>query len=133
MAQITDWKQPKFAEGIIIENLGVKDNLKNETVALLKENELDVTPFPSSVSKYFPESSAIPEKEFSYREDLRKECIFTIDPLTAKDLDDAVSCKLLANGNFEVGVHISDVAFVLAENTELDEIVAKKGIYTEIT
>lgn len=62
-----------------------------------------------------------------YREDLRDECIFTIDPETAKDLDDAVSCKELPNGNLKVGVHISDVAFFLEEGSELDKTVSQRA------
>ena len=46
------------------------------------------------------------------REDWRPECVFTIDPDTAVDLDDAVSCKLLENGNYEVIFHYSEVLFV---------------------
>jgi hypothetical protein len=60
----------------------------------------------------------------------RDECIFTIDPLTARDLDDAVSCKQLDNGNFKIGVHISDVTYFLKEGTPLDKAVAKKATST---
>ncbi|KRT86031.1 hypothetical protein AMK59_1275, partial [Oryctes borbonicus] len=126
-AQITEWENPKYAKGTIIERIGVKGNLKNETTAILSAYQLDVSPFPSSLYKHLLESCAIPEAEFLYREDLRKECVFTIDPLTARDLDDAVSCKTLSNGNLEVGVHISDVGFYLQEETELDTMVSKKG------
>lgn len=47
--------------------------------------------------------------------------ICTIDPATARDLDDALSIKKLENGNYEVGVHIADVSYFVAENTILDE------------
>lgn len=57
----------------------------------------------------------------------RKECIFTIDPLTARDLDDAVSAKRLDNGNIEVGVHISDVTHFLQPNTLLNHTVSKRA------
>ncbi|GJQ73411.1 hypothetical protein Trydic_g13775 [Trypoxylus dichotomus] len=127
IAKIIEWDHPKYATGTIIERIGVKDNLKNETAALLMAHQLDVTPFPTSLCKSLPQSNVIPQVEFLHREDLRKECVFTIDPLTAKDLDDAVSCKTLPNGNLEVGVHISDVSFYLKEDTELDTIVSKKG------
>jgi hypothetical protein len=60
----------------------------------------------------------------------RDECIFTIDPLTARDLDDAVSCKQLDNGNFKIGVHISDVTYFLIEGTPLDKAVANKATST---
>lgn len=50
--------------------------------------------------------------------------IFTIDPATARDLDDALHVTPLPNGNFEVGVHIADVSYYIQPGTELD-IVAK--------
>jgi exoribonuclease R len=61
----------------------------------------------------------------------RKQCIFTIDPATARDLDDAVSFRKLDDGEgFEIGVHISDVAFFLTENTPLDEEVCQRATTT---
>lgn len=55
----------------------------------------------------------------------RQHCIFSIDPPTAKDLDDALSCVLLPNGNYEVGIHISDVSHFVKQGTPLDEIAEK--------
>lgn len=49
------------------------------------------------------------------------------DPLTARDLDDAVSCKFLPNGNVDVGVHIADVSYYLHEGTPLDALVSQKA------
>lgn len=49
----------------------------------------------------------IPDDEFKYRKDLRDLCIFTIDPATARDLDDALHIKQLNEDTFEVGVHIA--------------------------
>jgi protein SSD1 len=54
---------------------------------------------------------SIPEREFEVRKDLREERIFTIDPPTAKDLDDALSIKTNDDGSFNVGVHIADVSY----------------------
>lgn len=56
----------------------------------------------------------------------RKEVIFTIDPETAKDLDDAVSIKKLSEEVYEVGVHISDVTHFLKDGSPLDIEVAKR-------
>jgi DIS3-like exonuclease 2 len=52
--------------------------------------------------------------------DLRTYRIFTIDPPTAKDLDDALHVTDLGDGTFEIGVHIADVSFFLEEKTALD-------------
>uniref|UniRef100_G1RVK0 DIS3-like exonuclease 2 n=1 Tax=Nomascus leucogenys TaxID=61853 RepID=G1RVK0_NOMLE len=58
---------------------------------------------------------------------LGKDCIFTIDPSTARDLDDALSCKPLADGNFEVGVHIADVSYFVPEGSDLDKVAAERA------
>nr|CAH7755922.1 unnamed protein product [Callosobruchus chinensis] len=127
VAKILKWNVPMYAQGVITENLGEAGDLKVETTSILREFRLDTTPFSKEMTESLPLIKDIPEKELEYREDLRKECIFTIDPQTARDLDDAVSVKQLANGNFEVGVHISDASFFLEEGTELDQMVSKKA------
>eukprot|EP01035_Chromulina_nebulosa_P017433 gene17433-22985_t len=62
----------------------------------------------------------IPLDEINKRKDLRDYRIFTIDPPTAKDLDDAVHIQELADGTYSVGVHIADVSYFLEEDTALD-------------
>lgn len=52
---------------------------------------------------------------------MTKEIICTIDPATARDLDDALSVKLLENGNYLIGVHIADVGHFVDEKTILDK------------
>ena len=53
--------------------------------------------------------------------------MFTIDPETAMDLDDALHVKQLSNGNYEVGVHIADVTFFLPAGCALDHDAAKRA------
>lgn len=53
----------------------------------------------------------IPEEEIKKRRDLRSKRIFTIDPLTAKDLDDALSIERISENIYEIGVHIADVSY----------------------
>ena len=127
VVQITSWchDQPK---GKIIEIIGEKDQLKAENAAILIQHNLDPQPFTQEIIDRLPAVPfVIPDEEFKYREDLRKKCIFSIDPETARDLDDALSCEVLPSGNLEVGVHISDVSYFLKENSELDEIVKEKA------
>ena len=52
---------------------------------------------------------------------MRKDLTFTIDPKDAKDFDDALSFKVLENGNYEIGIHIADVSHYLQEGTVLDD------------
>lgn len=112
----------------ITEEVGVAGDIEAETKALLLKYELEVTPYPRELHRFFPATPFhIPKQEIQKREDLRSECIFTIDPATARDLDDAVSCKVLSNGNFQVGVHISDVSYFLMEGTPLDKAVSRRA------
>ena len=56
-------------------------------------------------------TSSIPDREYEIRADLRDERVFTIDPPTAQDLDDALSIKANDDGTYTVGVHIADVSY----------------------
>ncbi|XP_059053998.1 DIS3-like exonuclease 2 [Achroia grisella] len=128
LAKIIDWSDTRFAIGKIECNIGQSGNMKTETKAILAQTDLDVTPFGPEVRGLFPSQDyVIPEDEIRKREDCRALCLFSIDPFNCRDIDDAVSCKVLDNGNFEIGVHISDVAHFLTENTILDEKVADKA------
>lgn len=127
VVEITGWSvdQPK---GKIVEIIGVKGELKTENAAILLQHNLDPQPFAQQIIDQLPtEPFAIPESELAYREDLRKKCIFSIDPESARDLDDALSCEELPNGNLEIGVHISDVSYFMKEGSELDVIVKDKA------
>lgn len=55
--------------------------------------------------------ASIPERELEQREDLRSARVFTIDPPTAKDLDDALDISRQEDGTFRVRVHIADVSY----------------------
>ena len=58
--------------------------------------------------------------EIKNRVDFRNTPTFTIDPVDAKDYDDALSVKNLKNGNWEIGIHIADVSYYVKENSIID-------------
>ena len=61
------------------------------------------------------------------RRDFREECVFTIDPMTARDLDDALSVERREDGNFRVGVHIADVSYFIKEGSALDRVASMRA------
>ncbi|GEP98328.1 ribonuclease R [Chitinophaga cymbidii] len=77
------------------------------------------------------ELAAIKEKitaaEVKKRKDFRKILTFTIDPVDAKDFDDAISIRRLKSGLYEVGVHIADVSHYVLPATALDKEAEKRA------
>ncbi|XP_046821426.1 DIS3-like exonuclease 2 isoform X2 [Vespa crabro] len=128
LVNITAWKKPSYAVGKIEHMLGTAGDMEVELNAILLENDINIEPFNKELLKELPSAENIlTSMDINEREDWRNVCIFTIDPATAVDLDDAVSCTVLKNGNYEVGVHISDVTHYLKYSSPLDMEVAKRA------
>jgi len=78
--------------------------------------------FPEAVEQEAQQiDTAIPQAEIDRRLDLREKTTFTIDPVDAKDFDDAIHIERLPSGNYEVGVHIADVSHYVREASAMDE------------
>jgi ribonuclease R len=77
------------------------------------------------------EAARIPDvisiEEIKKRKDIRDVLTFTIDPVDARDFDDALSFRILKNGNYEIGVHIADVSHYLKADTVLDKAAYEKA------
>ncbi len=119
---ITDWGQKaKNPSGKIIKILGKAGEHHTEIHSILEEYSLPYE-FSAQVEE---EANAIcqkiDEKEVKKRRDMREVTTFTIDPMDAKDFDDALSVQRLENGNWEIGVHIADVSHYVKPHTKLDE------------
>ncbi|TEB35698.1 RNB-domain-containing protein [Coprinellus micaceus] len=114
--------------GTLVEELGPIGDIEVETSALLKDCNFPTEEFTENVQKCLPPIPlTIPEHELKTRKDLREERIFTIDPETAKDLDDALSVKVNEDGTYDIGVHIADVSFFVKPNTALDRDARKRA------
>ncbi|XP_040609052.1 DIS3-like exonuclease 2 isoform X1 [Mesocricetus auratus] len=130
ICRIIDWKEDcNFALGQLAKSLGQAGEIEPETEGILTEYGVDFSDFSSEVLECLPQSLpwTIPPDELGKRRDLRKDCIFTIDPSTARDLDDALSCRPLTDGTFEVGVHIADVSYFVPEGSSLDVVAAERA------
>ena len=122
IVEITEWPERTDSPfGAIKEVLGKPGDHNTEIHSILAEYGLPYE-FPLEVERYAQKlDTSIKEEEIAKRRDMRNELTFTIDPKDAKDFDDALSFKILENGNYEIGVHIADVSHYLQENTILDE------------
>ncbi len=121
IARITQWRDEEMnPRGEVVDILGKKGENTAEMHAILAEFGLPYK-YPENVEKAADKIGAgITPEEVSKREDFRGVTTFTIDPRDAKDFDDALSIRQLANGNWEVGVHIADVTHYVAPNSVID-------------
>lgn len=128
IAQIVDWPaEAKNPIGQIKHVLGKQGENNAEMNAILADYGFPLE-FPKDVEH---EANQIPdvisEREIAKRRDFRDVLTFTIDPVDAKDFDDAISFRHLSNGNYEVGVHIADVSHYVRPDTELDKEAFERG------
>jgi ribonuclease R len=122
VVRITEWEQNgKRPVGEVVNVL----DAENTNDAAMKEILLE-NGFPLQFSDEALEVAArIPDtisaEEIKARKDIRDIFTITIDPVDAKDFDDAISFRKLKNGNYELGVHIADVSHYLEPETPLDK------------
>ncbi|WP_185850776.1 ribonuclease R [Blattabacterium cuenoti] len=113
-------KESKNPIGKIIKSFGISGEYNTEIFSLLFEYG-----FPYKFSKKIEkETKKIMEKEnfdLRLRRDMRHINTFTIDPLDAKDFDDALSIKKLDSETWEIGIHIADVSYYIKEGSLLDK------------
>jgi len=119
---ITGWPEgAKNPIGKITFVLGEQGENNTEMNAILAQYGFPLS-FPEKVEEEANQiSETISPAEYKGRRDFRNTVTFTIDPVDAKDFDDAISFKRLDNGNFEIGVHIADVSHYVQPGTALDK------------
>lgn len=128
IGKITDW--PSGATnpfGEIIEVLGMPGDNDVEMQSILAGFD-----FPLSFNEATErEAERIPteisQEEIKKRRDFRNITTFTIDPVDAKDFDDALSIKKLGNGNWEIGIHIADVSHYVKPGSALDDEAVERA------
>ncbi|HHX57738.1 MAG TPA: VacB/RNase II family 3'-5' exoribonuclease [Clostridiales bacterium] len=106
---------------------GCAENAVSCANSILTINGIE-TEFPFKALKEAKKLSdaGIQDFEYNNREDLRNECVFTIDSAEAKDLDDAISITKHSD-HYELGVHIADVSYYVKGNSALDKEALNRG------
>lgn len=121
IVRITEWEKNKKPTGEVVLVMDASDSNDMAMKELLMENGFPLI-FPEEVLE---ESERIPDTisgaEVARRKDCRDLLTVTIDPVDAKDFDDALSFRVLKNGNYEIGVHIADVSHFVEYDTALDK------------
>jgi ribonuclease R len=122
VVHLKDWpKRASSPFGKIVKSLGKPGELNTEMHAIMFEYGFSDA-FPLEVDQFAQRLDLrIDPDEISKRRDFRNNTTFTIDPITAKDFDDALSFTTLANGKTEIGIHIADVSHYVQPNSILDE------------
>ncbi|MCH6236192.1 ribonuclease R [Cognataquiflexum rubidum] len=122
VVKLSDWREDdKNPTGKVTRVLGKAGEHEVEIHSIMAEFGLPFE-YPKEVED---EANLIPEEispeEIKNRRDMRGIPTFTIDPADAKDFDDAISYRVLENGNLEIGVHIADVTHYVKPKTKLEK------------
>jgi ribonuclease R len=113
--------------GRVVEILGYEDDFGVDVEMIIRKHHIPHV-FPADVLEEAREiSPEIAQKELAGRRDFRHLPIVTIDGETARDFDDAVLVTRLENGNYELQVHIADVAHYVEDGSAIDEEARKRG------
>jgi ribonuclease R len=128
LVKITVW--PKTSDnpyGEVVEVLGKPGSNDTEMISILCNHGIDYK-FPQAVlAEAETVGMDLDEKEIATRRDMRSITTFTIDPVDAKDFDDALSFRRLENGHIELGVHIADVSHYVRPGSAMDTEALKRS------
>ncbi|HLZ43400.1 MAG TPA: VacB/RNase II family 3'-5' exoribonuclease [Candidatus Sulfotelmatobacter sp.] len=126
--EITDWPgATQSSRGKVVEILGREDDFGVDVEIIIRKFHLPHH-FPAATLEEAQQVPAtIPARELHRRRDFRALPIVTIDGETARDFDDAVLVRMLPNNNFELHVHIADVAQYVTPDSALDQEARLRG------
>uniref|UniRef100_A0A3Q1EBU8 Protein DIS3 homolog n=1 Tax=Acanthochromis polyacanthus TaxID=80966 RepID=A0A3Q1EBU8_9TELE len=129
MVSIDGWpKDSRYPNGHFVRSLGGAGEKDTEQEVLLLEHDVPHQAFSQAVLSFLPKMPwAITPEDMVRREDLRHLTVCSVDPPGCTDIDDALHCRELENGNLEVGVHIADVSHFIRPGNALDKEAANRG------
>ncbi|MBK7215315.1 MAG: ribonuclease R [Bacteroidales bacterium] len=128
VARISEWpEQATNPVGEIIQVLGEPGDNNVEMNSILAELDFPLK-FPKAAEDEAKKiKNTVPDSEIKKRRDFRDVWTCTIDPVDAKDFDDALSLKKLPDGCWEVGVHIADVSHYVTPGSAIDAEAFDRG------
>lgn len=122
LVKVVEWNDGvKNPIGTIIDNLSHERENQVAMKEILLEHGFKIGFSDKAIEESLNLKGDITAKELSKRRDCRDIPTFTIDPVDAKDFDDALSIRPLKGGYYEVGVHIADVSHFIKPGSTLDE------------
>jgi ribonuclease R len=107
-------------EGVITEVLGARGSPGVDTLSIIREFNLPEPFAADALDEARQQADRFDETELGDRLDLTGETIITIDPIDARDFDDAISLTRLERGHWRLGVHIADVSHFVPAGSALD-------------
>ncbi|SFH62454.1 ribonuclease R [Planctomicrobium piriforme] len=117
----------QIGEGVLTKVLGARGEPGVDTQIVIHEFGMP-DEFPEAVlADARLEAENFREHDLSDREDLTAMTIVTIDPVDARDFDDAISLERWENGHWHLGVHIADVSHFVQPGTALDREAERRG------
>ncbi len=126
--ELVRWtKDDKNPIARIVEYLGSRGNNDTEMKSILLEKGFHTRFSEAALQAADSISTIITDEEILSRRDCRDLLTFTIDPVDAKDFDDALSFRILGDNIFEIGVHIADVSHYVQEGSILDKEAYKRA------
>jgi len=128
VVSIDSWPtKSEYPLGHFVRVIGNQEEIKVESEVILLEHDVEIRPFSKAILDCLPdEDYSIDLEDISMRRDCRSYPVCSIDPIGCKDIDDALHCRKLPNGNIEIGVHIADVSHYVKPGTALDREAAKR-------
>lgn len=128
IVQFVEWpERSKNPFGEVVEVIGKPGDNNVEMLSILAANDFPLS-FPKHVEKEAKKiKNAVDPEEIKKRKDFRDIFTCTIDPIDAKDFDDALSIRKLKNGNWEVGIHIADVSHYVKPGSAIDKEAYSRG------
>lgn len=122
-----DFQKNGNIRAVVLEVLGDAGSSEVEVSAIARSRGIDET-FDDELLKHVESASEdISDSDIESRLDIRDKTVFTIDPVDAKDFDDALSIEHVSRGTYKIGVHIADVSHYVKEDSPLDREAMKRA------